>query len=130
MTGFKSGGLFQTDSNQTESAQTDSDSVPVTVSRTTCLTPAPVAREYRSDILSRINSPDWPRHDCGNCPSTCRCNVTEEGAAIMMSIDDQLFDVSNKIRVAQFDSNIAGLAVLEPWMDQLLDAKHALMVEH
>lgn len=28
MTGFKSGGLIQTDSNQTESAQTDSDSLP------------------------------------------------------------------------------------------------------
>ncbi len=48
----------------------------------------------------------------------------------MMSIDDQLFDVSNRIRVAQFENNIAGLAVLEPWMDRLLEAKHALMVEH
>ena len=45
----------------------------------------------------------------------------------MMSIDDQLYDVSNKVRVAQFENNIAGLAVLEPMMDRLLEAKHALM---
>ena len=45
----------------------------------------------------------------------------------MPSLEDQLQDVSNKIRVAQFENNIAGLAVLEPMMDRLLEAKHAQM---
>lgn len=44
-----------------------------------------------------------------------------------MSLDDQLYDVSNKIRIAQSENNVAGLAVLEPWMDRLLDDKLAQM---
>lgn len=46
----------------------------------------------------------------------------------MMSLDDQLYDVRAKIRTAQFANNIPALAVLEPMMDRLLDAKHKQMV--
>lgn len=46
----------------------------------------------------------------------------------MMSSEDQLLDVSIKIRNAHLGDNIPALAVLEPMMDRLLDAKHNQMV--
>lgn len=45
----------------------------------------------------------------------------------MMSIDDQLYDVSNKIRIAQFDNDLTAIEVLETVMDRLLDSKYAQM---
>ena len=44
-----------------------------------------------------------------------------------MSIDDQLYDVSNKIRVAQFDNDLVAIEVLETAMDSLLNSKYAQM---
>lgn len=54
VTGFKSGGLIQTDSNQTESTQTDSDSVPTWICNGYIL-PASKAYEY-SAVLALINA--------------------------------------------------------------------------
>lgn len=44
-----------------------------------------------------------------------------------MSIDDQLYDVSNKIRIAQFDNDLTAIEVLETTMDRLLDSKYVQM---
>lgn len=54
VTGFKSGGLIQTDSNQTESTQTDSDSLPC-INSSGYMLPASEAHEY-SAALALINA--------------------------------------------------------------------------
>lgn len=78
VTGFKSGGLIQTDSNQTESAQTVSDSVPRLAEQfPRYLVPASTAAEY-SSILADINASPWVRKPAGDCGSSeVRCNLTE-----------------------------------------------------
>jgi len=54
VTGFKSGGLIQTDSNQTESTQTDSDSVPW-INSSGYMLPASEVQKC-SAVLSHINA--------------------------------------------------------------------------
>lgn len=49
---------------------------------------------------------------------------------MMMSRDEQIFGISNKILVARFENTVAGFAVLEPMMCRLLEAKHSKMVSH